>query len=77
MPTQPSYGAPHQPYQNGYPYQPAAGGQYAYGAPAAAPAAAPAPVAKSAWTEYKTDDGRSYWHNPTTNTTQWERPAGV
>lgn len=27
------------------------------------------------WTSYTTDDGKEYFHNPVTNTTQWERPA--
>ncbi|CAD7958075.1 unnamed protein product [Amoebophrya sp. A120] len=27
------------------------------------------------WTKYTTDDGKDYYHNAVTNTTQWERPA--
>ncbi len=46
-------------------------------APAAAPAAAaPAASASSAWAEYKTEDGSSYYHNKETGVTQWEKPPG-
>lgn len=36
--------------------------------------AAPQPNA-NVWTEYKDDEGRSYWYNSTTGTSQWEPPS--
>lgn len=33
------------------------------------------PRAAGPWKEYFTDDGRAYYHNEQTNSTQWERPA--
>ncbi|KAL1498781.1 hypothetical protein AB1Y20_014088 [Prymnesium parvum] len=35
------------------------------------------PGGASPWQEHKTHDGNSYWYNPQTDTSQWEKPAGV
>jgi len=44
--------------------------------PAAAPAAAPAKAQGAGqWKEYKTPEGRQYFHNATTGVTQWTKPA--
>ena len=29
----------------------------------------------TAWKEYKTEDGKAYYHNTVTGATQWEMPA--
>jgi len=29
------------------------------------------------WQEHKTQDGNSYWYNPQTDTSQWEKPGGM
>lgn len=45
-------------------------------APVVKPAPAPAPQpAANVWTEYKDDEGRSYWYNSATGVSQWEPPS--
>lgn len=77
-------GYPHHPAQHPHhpaPYPSSMPGMsagystgYPSAAPVAAPVAAPAPIpaapSEPIWTEYKTDDGLSYWHNRLTQTTQ-------
>ena len=41
---------------------------------AAAASAVPTPARRGDWTKYVTEDGRAYYHNKVTNTTQWEEP---
>ena len=36
----------------------------------------PAPL-PAEWTEHRSTDGRTYYHNPGTHQTQWERPSGT
>lgn len=41
-----------------------------------APSPSPAPSElPQPWIEYRTEDGTPYFHNPTTNETQWDRPV--
>jgi len=35
------------------------------------------PGGNSGWQEHKTHDGNSYFYNPQTDTSQWEKPAGM
>jgi len=63
------------PAQGGYDYN-SGYGQQQQQQPAASPAPA-APAAASEWTEYKMPDGTPYWFSSKTQTSQWEKPAGV
>jgi hypothetical protein len=42
---------------------------------ASAPAAAGKPTSRNGWTEWKAPNGHTYYHNASTHTTQWMRPA--
>ena len=45
--------------------------------PAVTAASAPAgtPTSRNGWTEWKAPNGRPYYHNASTHTSQWVRPA--
>jgi hypothetical protein len=64
------YGAPQDPYAGGYGGPPRGPGEDPYarqGHPVHGP---------NGWVAYRTPDtGETYYHNHTTNVTQWERPA--
>ena len=59
-----------QQQQRQYPASAYAPASTASAAPTAAPSASP-------WTEYTSETGHKYWFNSQTNTSQWERPAGI
>jgi len=40
-------------------------------------ATAPESTSSSPWSKYFNEQGRPYWHNPTTGVTQWEDPAAT
>jgi far upstream element-binding protein len=84
MPATTAYNPYGQPMQPSYvpspapaPIMPAAsargGGGGAHNPP---PAAAPPAAAANEWTEYKDDEGRSYWYSSKTGVSQWQKPPG-